>query len=185
MSIRTKNSRIVYQNRWMALREDAIERADGSAGIYSFMDRSDFALIIPQQDDSLYLVEQFRYPVKQRMLEFPQGTWEKNPKAQPLEIARLELEEETGLRAAQMDYIGNPFIAEGMANQSYHIYHATQLTQGVQRLEQEEQDLVVKQFTIEEFERLIQKGVIKDSATITAWYLLQLQKRASDLGSSE
>jgi ADP-ribose pyrophosphatase len=72
--MKTTGSRVVYQNRWMRVREDAIERDDGSAGIYGVIEKPDFALIIPIENDSLYLVEQYRYPVAARFLEFPQGT---------------------------------------------------------------------------------------------------------------
>lgn len=176
MSIRTTSSRIVYKNRWMTLREDAIERADGSPGIYSFVEKPDFALIIPIENEHLYLVEQYRYPISKRFLEFPQGTWELNPTADPLEVARKELQEETGLIAKRMDYVGQLFIAYGMSNQGFHIFRATELTQGEQSLEIEEQDLVVKHMPIVEFEEHIRTGKIKDAGTISAWHLMMMKK---------
>lgn len=175
MSIRTTGSRIVYKNRWMTVREDAIERADGSPGIYSVVEKPDFALIIPMEGNDLYLVEQYRYPIGKRFLEFPQGTWEQSPEADPIEVARGELQEETGLIAGQMDYIGQLFIAYGMSNQGFHIFRATELTQGEQSLEMEEQDLIVKRMPIPEFEQLIRRGEIKDAGTISAWHLLTMK----------
>lgn len=177
MSIRTTNSRVVYQNRWMTVREDAIERADGSPGIYSVVEKPDFALIIPMEDHDLYLVEQYRYPIGKRFLEFPQGTWELNPEADPIEVARGELQEETGLVAGRMDYLGQLFIAYGMSNQGFHIFRATELTQGEQALEAEEQDLLVKRMPVTEFERLIREGEIKDAGTISAWHLMTMKKK--------
>src|SRR5271165_3419874 len=128
--MKTLSSRVVYQNRWMRVREDAIERADGSPGIYGVIEKTDFALIIPVEDGHLYLVEQYRYPVAARFLEFPQGTWEMNPDADPADVARGELREETGLVAEQMNYLGHLFIAYGMSNQGFHIFRATGLRQG-------------------------------------------------------
>ena len=59
--------------------------------------------MIPRHDDgSVTLVEQFRYPVGERCLEFPQGADEHQPDLDPLELARQELAEETGLRAASV-----------------------------------------------------------------------------------
>jgi ADP-ribose pyrophosphatase len=172
MSILTTGSRVVYRNRWMTVREDAIERADGSPGIYSVVEKPDFALVIPIEEDGLYLVEQYRYPIGKRFLEFPQGTWEQNPSADPIEVARGELQEETGLVAGKMDYIGQLFIAYGMSNQGFHIFRATDLTQGEQNLEMEEQDLIVKRMPITKFEQLIRTGEIKDAGTISAWHLM-------------
>ncbi len=175
MSIKTLSSREVYRNRWMTVREDQIERADGSPGVYSFVEKPTAACIIPIDGDHLYLIEQFRYPVKRRFLEFPAGAWEDNPVADPLDLARGELQEETGLRAARMDYVGHLFYAYGIATQGFHIYRATELTQGARALEHTEQDLTVHRISIAQFEDHIRSGVIEDSATIAAWSLLKVR----------
>jgi hypothetical protein len=66
MSIKTLSSRVVYENPWLSLREDQVERADRSNGLYSVIDKPDFALVIPMENDGFHLVEQYRYPVKSR-----------------------------------------------------------------------------------------------------------------------
>jgi len=176
MSIRTIRSREVYRNRWLALREDEIERADGSPGRYAVVEKADFALIIPMEDAHVYLVEQYRVPVQARFLEFPQGSWELQPAADPVELARGELQEETGLRAANMEHLGHLFIAYGISNQGFHIFRATGLTAGDPAPDKEEQDLVVKRVPIAEFQRLIQSGQIKDAASISAWALWMMKQ---------
>ena len=175
MSTRTTGSRVVYRNRWITVREDTIERADGSPGIYSVVEKPDFALIIPIEDSHLYLVEQYRYPVGARFLEFPQGAWEDNPTADPLEVARGELQEETGLHAEHMDYLGRLFIAYGLTSQAFNVFRASGLTQGQNKLDAEEQDLIVKRVSVAEFEDLIRCGEIKDAGTISAWQLARLK----------
>src|ERR1700712_17154 len=97
--IETTASRIVYRNRWMSVREDSILRANGQAGIYGVVEKTDFATIAALQDGQLWLVEQYRYPVGQRFWEFPQGSWE-GQDVDPLILARAELREETGMVAA-------------------------------------------------------------------------------------
>ena len=72
-------------------------------------------------------MEQYRYPVKGRYWELPQGSWEQKPGADPMEKARGELREETGLDAAKMTYVGHLFEACGYSNQGYHIFLATGL----------------------------------------------------------
>jgi ADP-ribose pyrophosphatase len=176
MSIKTLSSREVYRNRWMSVREDQIERPDGSHGIYSVVDKPTAACIIPIDGDHIYLIEQYRYPVKKRYLEFPAGAWEDNPGADPLELARGELREETGLLAGRMDYIGHLFYAYGITTQGFHIYRATQLTQGPRDPEHSEQDLTVHRISIAQFEDHIRTGIIQDSATVAAWSLLTLKQ---------
>lgn len=76
MSIHTLRTREVYRNPWLRLREDEIERDNGSKGIYSVVEKDDCAVILPIDGDTVYLIEQFRYTIGQRALELPQGGWE-------------------------------------------------------------------------------------------------------------
>lgn len=179
MAIKTLSSREIYRNRWMSVREDAIERMDGSAGIYSVVDKPDCALIIPIQNDEVFLIEQYRYPVRARYVEFPQGTLEQEPGATPIDVARRELKEETGLIAGRMELLGDIFIAYGITSQRMFVFLATELTEGELHLEPEEQDLVQRRLPVHEFEEKIRTGQIKDAQSMAAWSLLKLRK--SDL----
>jgi ADP-ribose pyrophosphatase len=158
MTMRIIRSRVVYSNPWMTVREDKIERPDCSSGIYGIIEKPDFVLIVPVERNHLYLVEQYRVPVAGRFREFPQGSWEQNPNAEPIEIARGELQEETALHAEKMEYLGHLFIAYGMSNQGFHIFRASELSQGENRLDKEEQDLVVRRVAMSDFEEMIRTG---------------------------
>src|SRR5271170_753596 len=92
MSIKTLSSREIYRNPWLRLREDQIERSNGTNGIYGVVDKEDGAIILPIHGDTIYLVEQFRYTIQQRALELPQGGWEM-PDVDPEDLARGELQE--------------------------------------------------------------------------------------------
>jgi ADP-ribose pyrophosphatase len=176
VNIETTSTRLVYENRWMRLREDTIRRRDGSTGIYGVVEKPDFVVIVPDEDDGrVHLVEQYRYPVRGRYWELPQGSWEQKPGADPMEIARGELREETGLHAAQMTYVGHLFEACGYANQGYHIFLATGLRHGDLDREREEQDLVTQDFALLEVERMIRDGEIKDATTVAAFGLSRLK----------
>lgn len=175
--MKTKSSRIVYQNRWMKVREDEIERPDGSPGIYSYIEKPTAVLIIPLEGSPeaghVYLIEQLRYPVGKRFLEFPGGAWEDKPDADPIEVARGELKEETGLAAANLRHVGFLYYAYGMSSQGYHLYCAMDLEHGEATPEATEQDLVMKRVRVCEFEEMCRDGVIQDSATIASWHLLK------------
>jgi 8-oxo-dGTP pyrophosphatase MutT (NUDIX family) len=175
--MKTISSRVVYKNRWMSVREDQIERADGSTGIYSVIDKPTAAMIIPLDgtpaEGNVYLIEQFRYPASDRFLEFPGGAWEDDPGADPVDLARGELLEETGLIPGRINYVGFLYFAYGMSSQGFHLYCATELVQGEATPEHTEQDLVVKRVSVSDFEDLCRDNVIKDSASIAAWTLLK------------
>ena len=174
--IRTLGSRLVYENRWMRLREDAIRRQDGSDGIYGVVEKPDFVLIIPvEADGAVHLVEQYRYPVGARFWEFPQGTWEGEPGADPIAIARGELEEETGLVAAEMIHAGHLFQGYGFSTQGYHVFLARGLTPTARRLDPEEQGLISRRFSAAELARMIRDGEIKDASTVAAFGLVLMK----------
>jgi 8-oxo-dGTP pyrophosphatase MutT (NUDIX family) len=176
VDIETIGSRVVYENRWMRVREDAIRRRDGSEGVYGIVEKPDFVVIVPVEGDGrLHLVQQFRYPVGGRYWEFPQGSWEGTPEADPLEVARGELREETGLDAAEMAYAGHLFQGYGYSTQGYRVFLARGLHRGEADQEPEEQDLVTLAFAVSDVERMIRDGEIKDAATVAALGLLRLK----------
>jgi len=174
--VKTLSSKTVYKNRWMTVREDEVERDNGQKGIYGVVEKPDFVLIIPFDGSHLYLVEQYRYPVSARHWEFPQGTWEHQPNIDPTQLAKAELQEETGLRAGKLTYLGHLYKAYGYSNQGMHVFVATELQEGAQDLDDEEDDLVVKKFTVGEVKDMIHKGNLKDSSSIAAWSLWRMQE---------
>ncbi|MEO9238259.1 MAG: NUDIX hydrolase, partial [Jatrophihabitantaceae bacterium] len=120
-------SEVVYRNRWMTVREDQTLRADGATGLYGVVEKPDFALVVPYARGGFYLVEQYRYPVRGRYWEFPQGTWTGVAEPDPIELARGELVEETGLTATELTSLGHFFQAYGYSEQGFHIFLATGL----------------------------------------------------------
>ncbi len=175
MSIRTLSTREIYRNPWLRLREDQIERSNGSRGIYGVVEKDDCAIILPIRGETIYLIEQFRYTIQQRALELPQGGWE-TANVDPEELARGELREETGLTAASMTFLGTMWVAYGFLRQKMHVYLATGLTPATAQPDPEEHDLVLRTVSIAEFEQMIVEGTIRDDCTIAAWGLYRLWK---------
>ena len=173
--IETLRSRLVYENRWMKVREDDIMRRDGSAGIYGIVEKPDFALIVPLHDGMIHLVEQYRYPVRGRFWEFPQGSWEHDPGKDPIDLARAELREETGLLARRMTHVGHLYECYGYSTQGYDIYLAQDLEAGEANREREEQDMICRAFPIAQVKQMMLDGEIKDAASVAAFGLLGLK----------
>ncbi|KNC13272.1 ADP-ribose pyrophosphatase [Pantoea sp. RIT-PI-b] len=174
--IHTLASTEIYRNRWLTLKEDKIQRADGSEGIYSVIEKSDFVVVLPVEDDHIYVVEQYRYPLGERTVELPQGSWELAPDASPEDLAAGELLEETGLLAGQLDYVGYQKLAQGYSAQGYHIYLARDLTYQGQNLDAEEVGLTARKIKIDAFLELILAGKISDATSVTAFLLARAKK---------
>lgn len=174
--IKQLDSKVVYQNKWMTVREDKILRRSGAQGIYGVVDKPDCTAILAIDNGVIHLVEQYRYTVGQRCWEIPQGAWESKPDADPLELAKGELREETGLLAGSMQYVGAQFIAYGFLNQTCHVYLASNLAKVGKQLDSEEEDLITRAFPVEEFEQMMIDGTIKDCVTTAAYGLAKLNQ---------
>jgi len=178
--ITTLSTREVYRNRWMRVREDQILRSTGERGIYGVVEKHDGAIILPIEighagGDRIWLVEQFRYTIQERVLELPQGAWER-PIDNPEELARGELKEETGLEAERMIYLGFNWIAYGFTRQRHHVFLATGLKMTQSQPDAEEHDIAVRSLPIAEFEQMMLSGAIADGCTHAAWCLYLLWK---------
>jgi ADP-ribose pyrophosphatase len=178
MTIRQLSSRVVYRNSWMTVREDEIERDNGTHGIYGVVEKCDSAIIVPIDDDQIYLVEQFRYPIGENSLEFPQGSLEKAG-VDPTEIARKELQGETGLVAERLECCGQIHIACAYTNQKTYAFVATGLTQAARQPDVEEHDLVVRKLSLAQLQEFIRDNHIKDAQTLAAWALYQSRRGGS------
>ncbi len=169
------NSKNVYTTKWMNIRADDVEFPDGTQGVYSVVDKPDFALIIPFQDGKVTLVKQYRYAVEGSYWEFPQGNYEDKPTLDALQLAKDELREETGLRADSMQEIGYLYEAYGFSSQGFHIFLATKLTEGEQELQVSEQGMEVGTFSLEEFEQMVESGEIRDAPSVSAYGIAKMK----------
>ncbi len=172
------SSREVYRNDWIVVREDQIRRPDGSAGIYSVVDKPPYALIIAGDAGRVRLVEQYRYALGGRRWEFPQGAAPGLADMEPLALAERELREETGLTAGEMTLLGRLDLAPGMSSQRGFAFLATDVREGEPDREHEEQDMHSAWFTRDQVEEMILSGDITDAQSIAAYALLLLAEKS-------
>lgn len=181
--MRQISTRAVYANNWLSLREDEVRFPDGTPGIYGVIDKRDFALVIPREPGGLWMVEQFRYPIGRRSLEFPQGSWPAGKNGSQDDLARAELREETGLSAGRLTWLGHLLTAPGFCSQEFDVYLAEELTPGPTDREATEQDMTHHLIGFAEFRARITSGEISDSATLAAWSLLTLAESGTQTGT--
>lgn len=181
--IRRLSSRLIYENPWMRLREDAIERPSGE-GIYAVIEKPQAGLVVPWDGERLHLVGQWRYTVERYSWEFPQGALHDVDGALGEEVARTELVEETGLRAGRMLPLGRFTFAVGMSNQWCDAFLACDLEAGEAQPEAEEEGLLTtRAVTVDAFEAMVRSGEVFDAASVAAWGLILLDPAArAELG---
>jgi len=138
-------------------------------------------VVIPAERGGFHLVEEYRYPVARRSWSFPQGGFPYGESGTPEELARLELAQETGLRAQHIKHLGRLTAAHGMANQYGVYFLATGLTEGEAAPEPEEDGIRHDWVPREQFEKMVRERQIVDDSTLAAYALLLLAERRGDL----
>lgn len=110
-----QGSRVVYENAWIEVREDAVTRPDGGDGVYGVVRlRHPAVFVVPvTDDDEVVLVEVDRYPTGRRSLEVPAGG---SDGQDALTAGRRELAEETGLVADTWQDLGEVHSLNGVCD---------------------------------------------------------------------
>ena len=172
--MRTTSSREVYRNPWTRVREDVVELADGSTGVYGVVERAPLRAGHPGRPGRFWLVEQFRHPIGRRSWEFPQGTWTPGQDGPAEELARTELAEETGFRAGRLDHLGRLDLAPGLTTQLFDVWRAAELVPGPTAREVSEADMRSAFVPRAELHAMVADGRFTDGPSLAAYSLLLL-----------
>ena len=122
------------------------------------------AVMVPVYDDgSVALVRQYRYAAERFLLEIPAGTLNKDE--DPEKAALRELEEEIGAKAGKIEKLSEFYVSPGFLTEKMHLFLATELTDTVQRLEEDE-ILTIERYSFQEAFGLIRAGEIQDAKSI-------------------
>lgn len=174
----TLKSKIIHENPWYSLREDDVIRPDGKEGKYYFIDGTYSVIVIPETENGdIYLVGQTRYPAgNSYSWEFVAGGF-KPGETMPLDVAKKELKEETGLEAGNWINLGFGFPVTGYSSEKCFFFIANNLTEGPQELEPTE-DIKIRKADVRFIEEMIESNEITDMMTIAAFYKYLLHKKA-------
>jgi 8-oxo-dGTP pyrophosphatase MutT (NUDIX family) len=164
---RTKGSRVVYDNPWINVREDSVVRPDGKDGIYGVVHFKSKAIgVLPiDAEGNTYLVGQYRYTLNQYSWEIPEGGGPHDEP--PLDAAKRELVEETGLVAARWEELGRAHLSNSVSDEIAIMYLATELTMTEARPEGTEK-LEVKKVPFAEALNMVARGEITDAMAVIA-----------------
>jgi ADP-ribose pyrophosphatase len=182
------DSRLVHHGRYLDVRVDTIQRADGSTGTRDVVKHPGAIAVLALDDDArLLLVRQWRIPAGRAMLEIPAGTLDVHEGVtEDADIAaRRELEEETGSRASSWRRLASFWTAPGFATELMHLYLATGLesVHGDDRLAPDEDErLELSRFTIDEALALVVEGEIVDAKSMLGILWLDRLRRTGELG---
>ncbi len=161
------NSTNVYKGKLLDVYRDEIELPNGHQSKREYIKHVGAACVVPLDSDGNIIIEkQFRYPFSKVLTEIPAGKLDS--KSEPhLTAALRELKEETGYTAEKMVYLGEFYPTCAYSDEIIHMYLATGLTKGEQKLDDDE-FVGVEKMPLEAAVEEIMKGNIQDGKTQTA-----------------
>ncbi len=173
------SSRIVYENPWMVVREDAVTNPGGGSNLYGHVQFKNVAVaVLPIDGDGCTrLVGQTRYTLDQYSWELPMGG---APLAEdPQAAARRELREETGLAASCWRELMRLHLSNSITDELGIVYVATDLAEGDAALEETE-DIVVRKLPLDEAIDMAVAGEITDAMSAAALFRIALETRTRE-----
>ena len=161
------SSRIVYENPWIRVREDQVITPSGTHGMYGVVDaRIAVGIVALTEDNSIYLVGQYRYPNDVYSWEIPEGGAEGDET--PLKAAQRELREETGLQASSWEELGSEIhLSNCFTSERAFVFLARGLMQGAAAPDETEK-LAVKTVSLRDALTMADDGCLYDGLSIIA-----------------
>jgi ADP-ribose pyrophosphatase len=135
---KTIRSEYVYRGRTIQVRKDRVELPNGKEALREVVEHPGaVAVVAVNNTGDLVMVRQFRYAFGEEMLEIPAGKMDKGPEGH-LAAARRELQEETGMLAGEMKYLGCMYPSVGFLDEVIHLYLARELMEASQNPDEDE-----------------------------------------------
>ncbi|KHJ37725.1 ADP-ribose pyrophosphatase [Pedobacter glucosidilyticus] len=168
-------SKAIYDNPWIEITEHQVINPTGGKGIYGEVHFKNYAIgiIALDDDDQIWLVGQYRFPLKAYSWEIPEGGGPLN--TNPLASAKRELLEETGLVAQHWEELLRMHLSNSVSDELAIIYLARDFEQ-FEAQPEETEELVVKKVHFEEAYQMVLRGEITDSMSVAAILRLKLIK---------
>ncbi len=160
-----QSSRQIFENPWLSLHEDEVINPGGGISHYGKINFKNLAIgIIPlDEDNNTWLVGQYRYVPDCYSWEIPMGGGPLT--IDPLESARRELKEETGLIADDWQELMKLHTSNSVTDERGLVYVARDLTQGETDFEEAE-DLLIQKVSLDEAIERVMSGEITDAISV-------------------
>lgn len=178
----THSEKLVYDSNWISLYHHECTNPAGKPASYSIVHFKHLAIgILPVDEQSnIWLVGQWRYPIRQYSWEIPEGGGK--PEEDPLDAAKRELREETGLEAGEWTELFRMHLSNSATDEVAILFKAEKLVQK-NSMPEESEVLEVRKISLAEAMEKVKKGEITDSLSVSGIMYLWIEKLEKDLSS--
>ncbi len=146
---------------------DTVKVPNGNVVTWDFIGNKGAAAVVAvREDGKLIMVRQYRNAIDRETIEIPAGGLN-YPEEPTLEAAARELEEETGFKAEELEFLISIKTTVAFCNENIDIYVARNLKPSKQNLDEDE-FINVETYFVEELCEMIYAGKIEDSKTVSA-----------------
>ena len=178
----TVDSETLYLGKIFALRADEVRMPGGKTGRREVVEHyGAVAVVAMDEDANIVMVYQYRHPIGRRLWELPAGLLDMGGEPPHITAAR-ELKEEAGLSAQNWRVLVDLVSSPGFSDESVRVYLATGLSDvGRPDAHDEEADLVVKWFSLDDAVRMAMSGVLVNTIAVSG--ILAVHAARDDLDS--
>lgn len=156
-----------YDNNWIKVTHYDVINPSGGKGVYGKVHFKNIAIGVVPLDESMntYIVGQYRFPINIYSWEIPEGGGPLHE--DPLNGAKRELLEETGLKAERWSKILDMHLSNSVCDEACVVYVATGLSQHAAMPEETEQ-LAIKKIPFDDLYQMVKNGNITDAVSVAA-----------------
>lgn len=163
---KTIKEECVFKGKILDLRIQTVELPNGRTSTREIIKHPGAVAILAfKENGKLIVVQQYRKALEMELLEIPAGKLEYGEK--PEDCAKRELEEETGFKSDNIEFLGKICTAPGFCDEVIHIFKATNLYEG--NIGGDDDEFInLKEMSIDELKENIINGSVIDAKTISA-----------------
>ena len=157
----------VYQGAIVDVYRDYMQFSNGNTEEWDYIHHRGAAAVVPVTDDGrIIMVRQYRNALERFTLEIPAGALD-DPEEPGINCSARELEEETGYRSENLEWLITLRTTVAFCNERIEVYVAKNLVPSKQHLDPNE-FVNVELHTVEELKQMIFDGEIEDSKTVAS-----------------